>query len=740
MGTGQRRVSRRQFLTWGTGSATGLYLTSKLGIVRVLGGDAASAAVGAAGPSLDPASIPKFVTPLLVPPVMPRAGKIRMTRGKNVEYYEIAVRQHDQQVLPVGLPATTVWGYGPRVAQGGGPLVFNAPSLTIEAKVGTPVRVKWVNELVDASGGYLPHLLPVDQTLHWANPAGPVDDLGEATSDPYRGPVPMVTHVHGAHTTDESDGYAEAWYLPGAEDLDGFSPGGSFYGAFAAQAASKGYVAPGTLGWEPGSAVFQYDNQQAATTLWYHDHTLGMTRLNVYAGPAGFYLLRGGPSDDVRDATGNPAVLPGPAPARGDAPGVTYFEIPLAIQDRSFNDDGTLFFPDTRAFFDDFPGPYIGDAADSDIPPIWNPEFFGNAIIVNGNTWPTMDVQPRRYRFRFLNGCNSRFLLLRTTTEDPAAEGYDPLTAAPGPTMWQIGAEGGFLSAPVELSELLMAPAERADVIVDFAPFAGRTVTLINLGPDEPFGGGQPGVAFDPAAAETTGQVLRLVVGAPAPGTGTADPTTPPGSLVLPPLASVPPASVIRRLLLAEEDSEVLEGVGPRAALLGVVTADAAGTVTGACAKLWVDPITENPQLGVPEVWEIYNATADAHPIHVHAIQFQVVDRQALEVDDEAMLTQPFSPTGDPRGPEPWETGRKDTVVAHPGEVTRVRVVFDLPGLFAWHCHIVDHEDNEMMRPLYVGTPDAANPVGGQIISDGMLAGGAACADVDAPTSVHHRS
>jgi len=731
-------VSRRQVITWGVGSATGLFFTSKLGIVRVLGGDTAGAEEGGPGPSLDPTSIPKYLTPLLVPPAMPRAGKLRVRGGKSVDYYEIAVRQHQQQVLPVGLPATTVWGYGPRVAQGGGPLVFNAPSLTIEAKWNAPVRVKWVNELLDAAGAHLPHLLPVDQTLHWANPAGPIDDLGEPTLETYVGPVPMVTHVHGAKATDESDGYAEAWYLPKANDLDGYSAIGTFYGPFAAQAAAKGYVAPGTSAWEPGTAVFQYPNDQAAATLWYHDHTLGMTRLNVYAGPAGFYILRGGPGDDVRDASGKSAVLPGPAPALGDAPGTTYHEIPLAMQDRSFNDDGSLFFPDTRAFFDEFPGPYIGDDADSDIPPIWNPEFFGNTIIVNGNTWPTLDVQPRRYRFRFLNGCNSRFLLLRTTTDDPTAEGYEPLTAAPGPTMWQIGAEGGFLPAPVELSELLMSPAERADVIVDFALFAGRTIMLINLGPDEPFGGGRPGVAFEPAASDTTGQVMQLVVGSRSRGPAGVDPTTPPASLVLPKVVPVPAASLTRRLLLAEEDSEVLEGVGPRAALLGIVTADAAGTITGACAKSWMDPITENPQLGVPEVWEIYNTTADAHPIHIHEIQFQVVDRQALELDDDEVV-QPFALVGTPRAPEAWETGRKDTVIAYPGEVTRVRVVFDLPGLFVWHCHIVDHEDNEMMRPLHVGTPDVANPVGAEIVRRGMLESSEACEDDDAPMSMHHR-
>ena len=228
MGTIEGRgVSRRQVITWGVGSATGLFLTSKPG-------DRAGPRWRCRseprkvrpGPTLDPTSIPKYLTPLLVPPAMPRARKLRVMGGKNMDYYEIAVRQHDQQVLPAGLPTTTVWGYGPRVAQGGGPLVFNAPSLTIEAKWNAPVRVMWVNELVDAAGGHLPHLLPVDQTLHWANPAGPIDDVGEPTLEPYGGPVPMVTHVHGARATDESDGYAEAWYLPNARDLDGYSRSG----------------------------------------------------------------------------------------------------------------------------------------------------------------------------------------------------------------------------------------------------------------------------------------------------------------------------------------------------------------------------------------------------------------------------------------------------------------------------------------------------------------------------------
>jgi bilirubin oxidase len=185
--------------------------------------------------------------------------------------------------------------------------------------------------------------------------------------------VPIVTHLHGGHSREESDGYAEAWYLPEANNiLSDYATVGFFSDAFKATSES-------ILGatWDPGTAVFQYDNDQRASTLWFHDHTLGMTRLNVYAGPAGFSLLRCGASDL---ATG---VLPGPAPQLGDLPGTNYYEIPIAVQDRPFNSDGSLFYPGTRAFFDDFGGPYIPG---SDVSPIWNPEFFGNTMVVNDRT------------------------------------------------------------------------------------------------------------------------------------------------------------------------------------------------------------------------------------------------------------------------------------------------------------------------------------------------------------------
>jgi bilirubin oxidase len=542
------------------------------------------------------------------------------------------------------------------------------------------VRVKWINGLVDDHGHYLPHLLAVDPTLHWANPPGPRDARPNDKSKPksYRGPVPMVTHVHGAHATEESDGYAEAWYLPVAKDIPGhYFRTGTWYETFKAQ-----FEALWSQVWEPGTSVFQYANDQRASTLWYHDHTLGMTRLNVYAGPAGFYLLRGGASD-------LPAgLLPGPAPSLGDPPGLSYYEIPIAIQDRSFNADGSLFYPSSREFFDNFDGPYIPR---SDISPIWNPEVFGNTMVVNGKTWPTLDVEPRRYRFRFLNGCNARFLSLKLVL-DPLA----PRPASPVMPFTQIGTEGGFLPAPIRLTGLLMSPAERADLIVDFTGFPiGTEIFLINENADEPFGGGEPPNDFNAADPLTTGQVMRFTV---VPLTG-PDTSLPVEDLTLPAIAPLPEAIRTRKVSLNEEVSEVLEDVGPRAALLGVLDA-----FNNPVPLMWDEPITENPGLNDTEIWEIYNFTADAHPIHIHEVQFQVINRQRLVSDAEGMAVPPARLVGEPLAPETWESGFKDAVIAYPGQVTRIKALFDIPGQFVWHCHIVEHEDNEMMRPLRVGS------------------------------------
>lgn len=634
------------------------------------------------GGTLPPGNVNKYVLPLVKPPAMP--GKF----SRNKDKYKIAVRQFTQRILSPPHPMTKVWSYGSvdhpgTVAEGG---TFNYPAFTIEATANRTTQVLWRNELVDAQGNYLPHLLPVDQTLHWANPPGGLAGRDKRGTDqaPYMGPVPIVTHVHGAHTTEDSDGYAEAWYLPDANNIPmGYATTGTFFDYFNNKYGHN---------WSPGTAAFKYPNDQPATTLWYHDHALGMTRLNVYAGPAGYWLIRGGPYDMNLGYT---------APGVGDDPLGEYTEIPIVIQDRSFNADGSLFYPDNRAFFEGLDPaqlqiPFIPDIAcdglPSDVSPIWNPEFFGNMMVVNGFTWPKLEVEQRRYRFRFLNGCNSRFLVLKMT-KTPRMNNTGFNAPDPNVKFWQIGAEQGFLPAPVQLDHLLMAPAERADVIVDFTNVpVGTEIYLVNDGPDAPFGGI---TLEDLSDWESTGQVMKFIVKASTNG----DITTPPDQLVLPaqPVLSVM-SDAIRKVSLNEEESKSVrvseengnivldcengEVFGPTSALLGTLNANGTGN-----PLLWMDPITENPALGNTEEWKIYNFTEDAHPIHVHLVKFKVLGRG---VDGT-------------QTPEEWEAGFKDTVIAYPGEITRVKMKFDLPGYYVWHCHIVEHEDNEMMRPYHVG-------------------------------------
>jgi FtsP/CotA-like multicopper oxidase with cupredoxin domain len=422
-----------------------------------------------------------------------------------------------------------------------------------------------------------------------------------------------------------------------------------------------------------------------------------MTRQNVYAGPAGFYLLRGGPHDLPE------GMLPGPAPQAD--PRAEAYEIPLIFQDRSFNTDGSLFYPDNRAFFEGLekdklliPFKPHGEGCGgemSDIAPIWNPEFFGNAMMVNGATWPYLKVEQRRYRFRLLNACGSRFLILRLSN---------------GQSFWQVGNDGGFLPSAVEQSELLIAPAERVDVIIDFTNVPrGTEIVLQNWAPDEPFGGGVPGIDFDPSDPDSTGLVLQFRV-VRASG---ADSSLLPQNLPLPAVGPIGPAAATRQLSLNElmsmsvkvrVDAETEEYIlnengevvldcdspdstefGPQSARLGVLDETGAGVPLA-----WDDDVTENVNPGEAEIWELHNFTADAHPIHVHQVMFEVIERQSME-------------TGETRGPEPGEAGTKDTVIAYPGEITRFKVRFDIEGRYVWHCHILEHEDNEMMRPIQVG-------------------------------------
>src|SRR5512134_792408 len=261
-------LTRRQVLKYGAGAGAALFVPWEIGTQ-------AAVASPLTTPTLPGSDTPKYALPLIIPPAMPRTAS-----GGNVDYYEIAVRQFVQQILPPSLPGTTVWSYG----SANHPATFNYPAFTIESQWHRPARVKWINDLKDPStGNFLPHLLAVDPTLHWANPPGGTAGRDErpefsSTPGPYTGPVPIVTHLHGSENVkQESDGYAEAWYLPDAGNIPaGFARTGTFYDVFKQSSPLGG-------DWAPGTAVFQYANEQRATTLWYHDHTLGMTRLNVYA-------------------------------------------------------------------------------------------------------------------------------------------------------------------------------------------------------------------------------------------------------------------------------------------------------------------------------------------------------------------------------------------------------------------------------------------------------------------------
>jgi len=258
-----------------------------------------------------------------------------------------------------------------------------------------------------------------------------------------------------------------------------------------------------------------------------------------------------------------------------------------------------------------------------------------------------------------------------------------------------LGTDGGFLPAPVQLDELLIGPAERFDVIVDLSGYAaGTELYLVNIGPDEPFGGGVPGADFDPADPASTGQVMKLVV---TPRRDRRpDRSTPPERLALPGRPQLTP-TLTRQVSLNEADSEVLADVGPRAALLGTVDLTDPSMPMGEPLH-WMDGISEHPEVGATEVWEIYNFTMDAHPIHLHLVQFQVLGREPFMGGGTSVAGSNL--------PLAWESGEKDTVIAYPGEITRLQARFDLRGLYVWHCHIIDHEDNEMMRPYFVGDSD----------------------------------
>ncbi|HEY2685524.1 MAG TPA: multicopper oxidase [Steroidobacteraceae bacterium] len=426
------------------------------------------------------------------------------------------------------------------------------PGPLFETRKGEALEVEWANELPQK------HFLPIDHSLHGA----------EASLPEVRG----VVHLHGGKTPPESDGWPEDWIVPGQ------------------------------------SRRYRYPNDQEAALLWYHDHAMGINRLNIYAGLLGLHV--------VRDAGEDALNLP-----KGD------HEIPLVILDRDIGRDGQLSYP---------------VAADPKHP--WVPEFFGETQLVNGKIFPYLNVEARKYRLRILNGANGRFYRLAVKPEVP---------------MHQIGSDQGLLAAPVAVKYVQLAPGERADVVVDFSQSRGAKLELVSD-------------AFT---------LMQFRVDAKR----VSDASELPKSLRPIDRLDESRATVTRRLTLDENQNLVAESLGM---LLNKTP--------------WHAPITEKPRLGSTEIWEFVNLTEDVHPIHLHLVRFQILDRRSFDWF-QYMTQGSLRFLAPPMPPDANEMGWKDTVRVNAKTVTRIIVPFEgFAGKYVWHCHILEHEDNEMMRPYEV--------------------------------------
>jgi spore coat protein A len=620
---------------------------------------------------LDPSTIPKFTNQLTGPPPVYTPTFIPNPIGPGVAmYYEVTMDESSQQVLPTvgengdptGFGTTDVWGYGgqARDAMTGKPLgyVLNSPGPSFEAVRGIPTVVKWINN-IDTS-----YMFAVDPTLHWADPTNPqpgtmrtwdtfpttvpgiFSNSSNSATLNAQTPVPLVTHLHGGEVQSFYDGHPEAWMTP-----DGLQ--GPAYNSL--------YET------DSNAAVFYYPNEQPATTLWYHDHGLGVTRLNVMSGLAGFYLLR-----DNADVLGH--MLDSRT-----------YEMPIVIQDRIFQNDGNFYFP-------------ADEATNPTVHPYWSPEFFGDTIMVNGLVWPNMDVNRGTYRFRLLDGSNARFYNL--TLVDTGTGNLLPFM--------QIGTDGGYMKSSVMMTNLTIAPGERADILVDFSGLAAGTQVLMKNSANAPYPDG------DPVDANTA-QIMQFTV------TGKKKQTPLNLSQILNSdldgaWPTLPEPTQNRTMTLWE----VMGGGGPLEVLVN--------------GQKWAAPVSEDPEEGSTEDWIIVNLTGDTHPIHTHLTQFQLVGRYTL-TDPDAYADEWTNINGEPPydftpqelsidnyidlgsfvGPAPNEYAWKDTIQMNPGEVTIIRLRFAPidgtpsypfdptmgPG-YVWHCHILDHEDNEMMRPYIV--------------------------------------
>jgi spore coat protein A, manganese oxidase len=525
---------------------------------------------------------PRVLTPYVDP--LPVPAVIRPAQHSD---HPVTVHMREfRQKVHRDLPSTRLWGYN-----------GTWPGPTFEVRRGQALSVKWTNELPTK------HFLPIDTTIHGSEQGIPE--------------VRTIVHVHGAQVLPESDGYPDAWI-----------------------------TSDGKTGPVYDASPSHYPNDQPATSLWYHDHALGITRLNVYAGLAGMYLIR----DDEEVALNLPSGA---------------YEMPLLIQDRSFRADGSLLYP----------------AAQNGTHPIWIQEFFGETICVNGKATPYLEVEPRKYRFRMINGSNSRFYHLTLVPADQSGKQTgQPVDAPP---FRQIGTDSGLLPAPLSLHYLIFSPGERFDIVIDFAEHAGSSFAMLNDAPAPYARGGE----VVPA------EVMLFKVTKPLLGKDT-------GSLpdTLVPIQPLNPVNAVRERVLALTEMDRPSDGYTVMGMLGM--------------KHWDDPITEDPKAGSMEIWSFANATGDVHPIHIHLVRFQVLNRQPFDVKTYVQ-TGKLIYTGIPMPPESNERPAwKDTIKTYSGYITRVIARFDLPQgtrvtpgqefRYVWHCHVLEHEDNEMMRPYKV--------------------------------------
>jgi spore coat protein A, manganese oxidase len=633
---------------------------------------------------LDPNTIPKFANQLTRPATfVTNQTKFDRQLGRNIPLYQVTENTIFQQVLPSGFPKTKMYTYcgSANVAAPGQTQniqnVCSSPGPTFEVTKDRRIFVNYTNNLSGA------HQFPVDPTIMAANPNNaPIPTAPFAPFPPgypqFQSPIVTVAHLHGGVTPSDSDGFPLSWFSKGL--------------------TKTGPTFDGT--------TFEYFNGQLATMLWYHDHALGMTRLNLAAGLEGMYIIR-----DPNDAIA--PLLPS-----------GQFEMPLMLTDRAFNSDGSIQFNI--------------DGDNPDLHPYWVPEYFGNVVMVNGKAWPNMNVQRRQYRFRIVDGSNARFYNLSLVKKDGTLL---PFT--------QIAGDGSYLPAPVTLTSIFLAICERADILVDFSNLPAGTKIVMRNDANAPFPGG------DPVDPNNEGIVMQFTVQ----NSTAVHPKALPATLItVPELIETPNIGNPKIFTLNEQEADG----GPVAVLID--------------GRHFDEPVTELPRVGTTEAWYFQNLTEDAHPIHIHLVEFQLEDRQVIDRDrfkdywerqnlnadgiqgelpldhppvrinvetvtdtgdgrprdflfdptDTTSCTHPDPTSGcptQPIPPSPSESGWKDVFLSPPFQVTRIRIrlapqevkeanlfpgkntfPFDPtkgPG-YVWHCHILDHEDNDMMRPMAI--------------------------------------